>query len=312
MNYYEVLEVSKTASQEIIKIAYKNLAKKHHPDIVGVQASTEKMKEINEAYEVLSNIEKRKEYDEWLFQNSEPEFEENQYEDNIHEILSKVSRMYPEIIKADQFSFNSLFDLRNSLNYNKGKKYLDVPSDCEIYIYYYNTRNTSYGLYTSVMAITNAGIYAFSEKTDTSQKFISWQSFKNRYIKYEEGCVSIGGYLFDCNYSDELMDLLNYTKNLLNGGFHYETEEEERTEIVKKKIKSEIVGIVIWLAISVFCYFKGWNNWLVKVVDACSIGYTCYAINDILDLYIDNGTFRHILRWGIYGIGAFIWYKLTR
>ena len=53
MNYYEILEVSPTASQEIIKIAYKNLAKKYHPDTSNQENAVEIMKSINEAYEVL-------------------------------------------------------------------------------------------------------------------------------------------------------------------------------------------------------------------------------------------------------------------
>lgn len=63
MNYYEILEVSLSATQEIIKIAYKNLAKKCHPDIVGTEMANKKMQELNEAYEILSDPEKRKEYD---------------------------------------------------------------------------------------------------------------------------------------------------------------------------------------------------------------------------------------------------------
>lgn len=61
-NYYEILGVSEEASQEEIKKAYRKLAVKHHPD-KGEEASDEKIKEINEAYDVLSNTEKRKQYD---------------------------------------------------------------------------------------------------------------------------------------------------------------------------------------------------------------------------------------------------------
>ena len=63
---YEILEVSEKASQEIIEKAYKTLAKKYHPDLQGEadkQNAEAMMKKINEAYEVLSNEEKRKAYD---------------------------------------------------------------------------------------------------------------------------------------------------------------------------------------------------------------------------------------------------------
>lgn len=65
-NYYEYLEISKNASQEIIEKAYKTLVRKYHPDLqqgdMKIQYE-EKLKKINEAYEILSNKEKKEEYD---------------------------------------------------------------------------------------------------------------------------------------------------------------------------------------------------------------------------------------------------------
>ena len=66
---YELLEVSETASKEIIEKAYKVLAKKYHPDLQEASSKTqaeEKMKKINEAYDVLSDESKRKRYDDYL------------------------------------------------------------------------------------------------------------------------------------------------------------------------------------------------------------------------------------------------------
>ena len=61
-DYYKTLGVSRTATPEEIKKAYRKLARKHHPDAGGDEA---KFKEINEAYEVLSDEKKRKLYDEY-------------------------------------------------------------------------------------------------------------------------------------------------------------------------------------------------------------------------------------------------------
>ena len=63
-DYYKVLGVSKSASAEDIKKAFRKLARRYHPDVnPGDQKSEEKFKEINEAYEVLSDVTKRRRYD---------------------------------------------------------------------------------------------------------------------------------------------------------------------------------------------------------------------------------------------------------
>ena len=63
-NYYEILGVSKNATEEEIKAAYKKLVKQYHPDLhPNDKLAAEKFKEINEANEVLSDKQKRAAYD---------------------------------------------------------------------------------------------------------------------------------------------------------------------------------------------------------------------------------------------------------
>ena len=63
-DYYEVLGVDKKASDDAIKKAYRTLAKKYHPDMnPGDKEAEAKFKEVNEAYNILSDTESREKYD---------------------------------------------------------------------------------------------------------------------------------------------------------------------------------------------------------------------------------------------------------
>ena len=64
-NYYDILGLDKNASPEDIKSAYRKLAKKYHPDINKEPGATERFKEINEAYECLSDPNKKSNYDQF-------------------------------------------------------------------------------------------------------------------------------------------------------------------------------------------------------------------------------------------------------
>ena len=64
-NYYDIRGVGKTASPDEIKSAYRKLAKQYHPDINKDPGASEKFKEINEAYECLSDPQKKSNYDQF-------------------------------------------------------------------------------------------------------------------------------------------------------------------------------------------------------------------------------------------------------
>lgn len=104
-NYYDILEVSPKASKEIIDKAYKTLAKKYHPDANSEDKkewAEEKFKKINEAYEVISDEEKRAEYDRKL------EIEKQQYLSESEDLKLRYQKLYEQ----NQILKNELANLR--------------------------------------------------------------------------------------------------------------------------------------------------------------------------------------------------------
>ena len=91
MNYYEILKISKNATDEEIKNSYKKLVKIYHPDLyVGDKNFAEqKIKEINEAYEILSDPKRKAEYDEYLNPPIKPAVESNAYTSNYNTATSQ-------------------------------------------------------------------------------------------------------------------------------------------------------------------------------------------------------------------------------
>ena len=113
-NYYDILEVNKNASPEIIEKAYKTLVKKYHPDLQDNNLKAEyeeKIKLINDAFEVLSNSEKRKNYDLNLKQT---EFSVEDYNNLINENLKLKNEI--------NYLKNNLINYKNNINNNLNNK----------------------------------------------------------------------------------------------------------------------------------------------------------------------------------------------
>lgn len=110
-NYYEILEVDKNASQEVIEKAYKALAKKYHPDLqqgIKKQEYAEKMKVINEAYDILSDSFKREQYNQKL-QNEQAQSQ-------------TISREEQERIMQENYELKQqLNKMGNNCNYNNNQ-----------------------------------------------------------------------------------------------------------------------------------------------------------------------------------------------
>ena len=122
MNLYEILEVNENASEETINKIYKIQAKKYHPDLQKTEKekleAEEKMKKINEAYYILSNEQKRKEYDEAL--EKEREIEEQKIK---QEIINNMKQYYENTNQVNNSSINTNYQYTKQQNNEEQKKY---------------------------------------------------------------------------------------------------------------------------------------------------------------------------------------------
>lgn len=93
-NYYQVIGVSNYSSSEAIKKAYRKLSLKFHPDLNQGDEFYENMtKNINEAYNILSNSERKKQYDEILSRNLLGEFSYIEFENKFKKFQQEVAEL---------------------------------------------------------------------------------------------------------------------------------------------------------------------------------------------------------------------------
>lgn len=122
-NYYEILEVDKKASKEIIDKAYRTLVKKYHPDLkehYEKNAAEDKIKEINEAYDVLSDKEKKEEYDRTIQSNYISIEEYNLLIKENKELKIKINNLENNILNKLNHNNNTTnVNTSNSNNYYK-------------------------------------------------------------------------------------------------------------------------------------------------------------------------------------------------
>ena len=128
MNYYEILEVSEKASKEIIDKAYKTLAKRYHPDLQPEDKKSiaeEKMKQINEAYDILSDDNKRREFDNKLLKMRQKEENEKiqrtlrneRAKNDINQFVNRTENNNNVSERYDQN--NRQTATNNNINYSK-------------------------------------------------------------------------------------------------------------------------------------------------------------------------------------------------
>lgn len=108
IDYYSILGIPKTASEQDIKKAYRKLARKHHPDLNPNDKEAEKkFKEINEANEVLSHAENRKKYDEYG--------EHWKHADDLKNAQHQQKQRQPQYQTTEDFSGSDFSDFFESM-----------------------------------------------------------------------------------------------------------------------------------------------------------------------------------------------------
>lgn len=183
-DYYEILEVNKNASDDTIKKVFRMLIKKNHPDLFeGAEKvkAEEKVKELNEAYEVLINKESREKYNLELeeYNNKNEDaltilMEENEY---LKGVIEEKNRLIKEFFDELGVNENELKEEINSSEYSEeNERYIDNITMTEGYKLYKKKEQIKKILY--MVAMILAGIIFLWVVTDINLFKIFIDTFK--------------------------------------------------------------------------------------------------------------------------------------
>lgn len=166
-NYYDDLEINKNASQEVIEKVYKVLAKKYHPDTTqeaDKQLAEEKFKMISEAYETLSNEDKRKKYD--------IELEENK--------PSVSYEQYISVIRERDALSNALNNIENE--YNQFKNYINTNLQ-----YKQNSQQQQYNQYQQTNYTPKNENASYNMHNNSNTNYVNNKQYKKNYYYTSTG-----------------------------------------------------------------------------------------------------------------------------
>ena len=233
-NYYELLEVSENASSEVIEKAYKTLVKKYHPDLQPENKKKEaenKIKEINEAYEILSNSVKKSNYD------NELKLEKKQKEQAKYANFNQTQNRQST---KNTYSQNNY----SNTNYNYTSGYNNTYSN-NVNSNNYNTTNTQ-----------------------NSHKRVIREPHKNtitnNYANFQDDYTEMMNDAYNNAYNDAFNQA--YINNLKNMGYeiHYERPLKEKIRIAISIIAvifiMSIIGLILWQIPPIKHYFTDLYN----------------------------------------------------
>lgn len=157
-DYYKVLGVARDAKEKEIKDAYRNLAKKYHPDLNPDDPNAkERFQELGEAYDVVGNERKRKQYDSGNYENDSTSVKPSTYYQDLYssifgDIISQLSSPSEYIVKQNERAFDDYVRLYERIekeaaklgfSFEEAKKYTDISNRGKISSYeYYSLSNS--------------------------------------------------------------------------------------------------------------------------------------------------------------------------
>lgn len=199
-NYYEILEVDKNASPEIIEKSYKTLVKKYHPDLQENNLKNiyeEKIKKINEAYDILSDSEKRKNYDLNL-KNTEISIDE------FNNLINENNNLKKEINY-----------LKNNINNIQNNYHMNINSNDNIYNQEHMNENSYDNYYSQEHMNKNSYINNINYSNNNYKK-IKLNNYLKNLFAFLCTILIMGLFLF---ILWQIPFIKNYIKNLYNDNF---------------------------------------------------------------------------------------------
>lgn len=262
MNHYDILGVKKTASQEEIKTAYKSLIKKYHPDLYqGDKTFAEKKsKEINIAYDVLSNPEKRSEYDlEITPQYESPTYDytppkysnpsaysyENYYRNKNASEFGDYNKRYTDYHRSK--TPNSNYTYKSNMHENFSNSVINSVNSFSIFskLFIILAIFLAYG---AIFFFTVNSFNDFNEKGEPSTILNNNKETENTTN------TDTDDYEYDTNYNDDYTDINDF--NI----YDYITEKELRDAYEENLSNSDISFEEYKQAVTQYIYYNFFAN----------------------------------------------------
>lgn len=228
LDYYEILDIDRNSSEEEIKKQYHKLMAKYHPDVYKGADGDEKAKQINEAYEILSDKTKKEKYDNAYDSRLNNE-SSNEDENNNHEAYEDVT--YDEMKKdytEEEQRYAEALALRHIIEENLEKVELIINAKNEIIFEGYSNAVSKEEYFSNVkeyIAIVNDYIISLKE--------LAYKAYEMDLLTEEEKIYTTISFL-----ENEIEKIPLSQKDA-----YFSTKKEMHKESLKKQVESEMINV---------------------------------------------------------------------